>query len=138
VREGSGWRWIKFSLVGGLGVLVQLGLVAALTALQFNYLAATALAVEGALLHNFWWHRRFTWADRTTSHPVEKGLRHGMKHLLRFHLSNGMISIFGNLILMWLFVSKFGLAPLLANAAAIALCFVANFLSADRWVFSRT
>ncbi len=138
MREGSGWRWIKFSLVGGIGVLVQLGLLAALTALHLNYVAATALAVEGALLHNFLWHRRFTWADRTTNHPVEKSLRRSLEDLLRFHLSNGMISIFGNLVLMWLFVSKFGFAPLLANAAAIALCFVANFLSADRWVFSRT
>ena len=36
------------------------------TGLGFNYLVATALAVEGAVVHNFLWHERFTWQ---TGHP---------------------------------------------------------------------
>jgi len=47
-------RWLKFNAVGALGVGVQLGTLAALTnGVGLDYLAATALAVEAAVLHNF-------------------------------------------------------------------------------------
>lgn len=59
-------RWLKFNLVGGIGIVVQmLTLVMLKTGLHFNYLLATALAVETAVIHNFFWHERFTWADRS-------------------------------------------------------------------------
>ncbi|MGA2416791.1 MAG: GtrA family protein [Candidatus Sulfotelmatobacter sp.] len=57
-------RFLKFSLVGALGIAVQFGVLALLTAIQINYLLATGLAVECAVLHNFLWHQRFTWSDR--------------------------------------------------------------------------
>ncbi len=45
--------------------MVPAGVFAALTLLLGpHYLVATALAVEMAVLHNFFWHRRWTWADR--------------------------------------------------------------------------
>jgi putative flippase GtrA len=34
-----------------------------------NYLLATALAVETAVIHNFLWHQRFTWSDRPATSP---------------------------------------------------------------------
>jgi len=123
-------RVLKFSFVGGLGVAVQLGVLAALTAIKINYLLATALAVEAAVLHNFVWHQRFTWADRART-----GMRGSLASLLRFHLSNGLISVVGNLLLMRLLVGEFTLPVLRANIATIAVCFVANFLASDRWVF---
>ena len=43
-------RWLKFNLVGGLGIVVQL-VALALLRRWMHYLAATALAVELALLH---------------------------------------------------------------------------------------
>jgi putative flippase GtrA len=99
--------------------------------MKINYLLATSLAVEAAILHNFIWHRRFTWADRTG-----EGMRDGLSALLRFHVSNGSISLVGNLVLMWILVARFGLPVLPANLAAIAACFAANFLASDRWVFT--
>lgn len=124
-------RVLKFALVGGMGVAVQLAALTALTALKINYLLATALAVETAILHNFLWHQRFTWADRTRT-----GMHGSLVALLRFHVSNGLISIVGNLLLMRLLVTEFSLPVLRANMATIAVCFVANFLASDRWVFS--
>ena len=53
-----------------------------------------------------------------------------------FRSTNGMISIVGNLLLMRLLVPEFSLPVLRANMAAIAVCFAANFLASDRWVFS--
>jgi putative flippase GtrA len=124
-------RVLKFALVGGIGVGVQLGVLAALSSLKINYLLATALAVEAAVIHNFLWHQRFTWADRAGT-----GMRGSLTALLRFHLTNGLISIVGNLLLMRFFVPGLGLPLLHANLATIAVCFLANFLASDRWVFS--
>jgi putative flippase GtrA len=129
VRTAAYLRVLKFSLVGGLGVAVQLGMLAALTAMKINYLLATALAVEAAVIHNFLWHQRFTWADRAT------GMHDSVVALFRFHLCNGLISVVGNLLLMRLLVPGFGFPVLRANIATIAICFFANFLASDRWVF---
>jgi putative flippase GtrA len=126
-------RPAKFVFVGAVGVVIQLAALEALTALGLHYLWATVFAVEAAVLHNFMWHLRFTWGDRGGSQSVETGVR-----LLRFHLSNGAISILGSLLLMRWLVGQFGLKVLLANLLTIAACSVGNFLASDRWVFLST
>ena len=132
-RHSSIQRPAKFALVGAMGVLIQLAALEALTALGLHYLWATAFAVEAAVLHNFVWHLRFTWRDRGCSQSAKAGVR-----LLRFHLSNGAISILGSLLLMRWLVGQFGLKVLLANLLTIAACSVGNFLASDRWVFLST
>ena len=126
IWSATGWRWCKFSLVGAIGIAVQLGMLALLTAAGLHYLPATALAVEAAVLHNFAWHQNFTWSDR------EGGV---LERLARFHVTNGVISILGNLALMRLLVGGLGMPPVPANLASIAVCSLANFLAADRIVF---
>jgi len=123
-------RPAKFALVGAIGVVVQLAALEALTGLGLHYLLATGVAVEAAVLHNFMWHQRFTWRDRGGSRLAETGVR-----LLRFHLSNGALSILGSLLLMRWFVGQFGMNVLMANLLTIAACSVGNFLASDRWVF---
>jgi putative flippase GtrA len=120
-------------MVGLFGMAVQLCLLTLLkSGLALNYLLSTAIAVECAVLHNFTWHERWTWLERTRANA--KGL---MGRLIRFHLANGLISIGGNLGLMWLFVSRFHVHYFLANIMAIGTCSVVNFLASDRLVFRR-
>jgi putative flippase GtrA len=128
-------RWFVFNIVGGLGVVVQLAALIWFTGwLGLNYLLGTALAVEAAVLHNFVWHERWTWAER-----AQGGLSGSLGRLLRFHLSNGLLSIVGNLLLMRLFAGEFGMNYAVANALAILLCSILNFFAGDRFVFlSRT
>lgn len=128
-------RWLKFNLVGGMGIIVQfVALFLLKTSLHFNYLAATAIAVEAAVVHNFVWHERFTWADRTR---VDRRWRRSLTRLLRFNLTTGAVSILGNLALMKVMVGQGHLNYLLANAVAIILCSLANFLVSEVWVFTR-
>jgi putative flippase GtrA len=134
-------RWCKFNFVGGIGIGVQFAALFLLKGvLHFNYLAATATAVEAAVLHNFIWHQHFTWSDRTTrgrmkSNPLQ---RRSLPRLLRFHLSNGAVSILGNLALMKALVGQAHVNYLVANAIAITICSLANFLMSDGWVFEQT
>jgi putative flippase GtrA len=62
---GTWLRWLKFNLVGGIGIGVQFITLFLLKSIfHFHYLAAAALAVEAAVVHNFVWHEQFTWAAR--------------------------------------------------------------------------
>ena len=130
-------RWCKFNLVGGMGIVVQFAALFFLKRIvHFDYLAATAIAVEAAVVHNFVWHEQFTWADRTIS---DRGIswRGSLLRLLRFNLTTGAVSILGNLALMKVMVGQGHMNYLLANAIAIALCSLANFLVSEAWVFQR-
>jgi putative flippase GtrA len=114
-------RWLKFNLVGGIGITVQLLMLILLeTGLHFNYLIATALAVETAVVHNFLWHERFTWADRADR---------GLTRFLKFHLTAGLFSIAGNLAFMKLLVGIGHVNYLLANGITITACSVVS----PRW-----
>ncbi|HEX3745931.1 MAG TPA: GtrA family protein [Bryobacteraceae bacterium] len=125
-----GLRWLKFNFVGAVGFAVQLAALKLLLLAGMNYLAATALAVEIAVLHNFVWHERFTWKDRPG------GGRQRLQRLLRFHLGNGAFSILANLGLMWLLVARLHMTHLiLANAIAVAICSVLNFAIGEWFVF---
>ena len=129
-------RWCKFNLVGGIGIAVQFAALFLLKGvLHFNYLVATAIAVEAAVLHNFVWHEQFTWADRRQTDEITSPWRRSLLRLLRFHLGNGAVSVLGNLALMKVMVGLGHMNYLAANAIAIALCAVVNFLVSDEWVF---
>jgi putative flippase GtrA len=122
-------RWLKFSAVGATGIAVQLITLALLLRVTgIHYLVATALAVELSVLHNFVWHKRWTWADRTSSNS--RAL------LLRFNLTNGALSIIGNLFFMWLFVGCAGMDARFANVLTISICALANFILSDLLVFT--
>lgn len=130
-RRTTAVRWLKFNAVGALGIGVQLaGLLILKRGFHLDYLLATALAVEAAVVHNFLWHERYTWADR-----VRPSFRQSMPRLLRFNLSNGLVSIAGNLILMKLLVGMGRANYLLANGTSIVVCSLANFLVSEAWVF---
>ncbi len=124
-------RWFIFNLVGGLGILVQLTVLETLTGFfGWNYLVATAAAVEGAVLHNFLWHERWTWVDRSGG-----GARAALGRLLRFHIANGAFSLAGNLLLMKLFAGVLALDYIPANLFSIAICSILNFFAGDRFVY---
>ena len=120
-----------FNAVGLLGFAVQLAVLFALKrGLSLNYLTATSIAVEAAVLHNFVWHEHLTWAD------VIAPFRHGVwSRLFRFHAANGLISLLGNLVLTWALVQGARCPYLLANAASVSVCSLANFFVSDRFVF---
>jgi putative flippase GtrA len=130
MRRLSLQRPTKFALVGAIGIVVQIAALEALTALGCHYMWATGLAVEAAVLNNFMWHQKFTWVDRGVSHLPETGVR-----IIRFHLSNGAISVLGSLVLTRWLVGHLDMGVVVANLLTIAACSAGNFLASDRWVF---
>ncbi len=120
-------RWLKFHAVGAMGIGVQLAALALLER-RVNYLIATALAVECAVLHNFVWHQHWTWSSRGSGSVAGR--------LLRFHLANGAVSILSNLLAMQLLVGRLHAPVLAANVCAIAIASLANFAVSEKVVFT--
>jgi putative flippase GtrA len=124
-------RWGKFNLVGAIGMALQLGALAVFSRLApRHYLCATAAAIELTLLHNFVWHLHYTWRDRRDDSTL-------LAQLIRFHLSNGLVSMLGNLGLMCVLVHGAHLPLLFANASAILACSLVNFCLGNRWAFAK-
>jgi putative flippase GtrA len=126
-------RWMKFNLVGAIGICVQLLAVYFFASvLTANNLVATALGVEAAVLHNFLWHEHFTWADRRATASARATF---VLRLLAFNCTTGTISIGGNLLFVSLLIFRAHAPLLVANAAAIAICSLLNFAVNDRIIF---
>lgn len=124
--------WIKFNTVGVLGFGLQSGALFVLThsAPRVSYLAATAVAVELAVLNNFVWHQLWTWRDRPSA-TIGVTLR----RLARFNITNGLVSIAANLVFMNVLVGRFGLPIIGANLVSVAACSVCSFVLADQIAF---
>jgi putative flippase GtrA len=123
-------RWGKFNLVGAVGMVFQLAAIALLNRWAAgHYLYATAAAIELTLLHNFAWHLRYTWRDRRDDSAL-------LTQIVRFHLSNGMVSMVGNLALMRILVDEAHMPLLVSNCIAILCCSIVNFCLGDQWAFA--
>ena len=123
-------RWAKFNLVGAMGMVVQLGALALLNRCAAgHYLLASAAALELTLVHNFVWHLRYTWPDRRAPSAL-------LAQLIRFLLSNGLVSMLGNLALMRLLVDGARIPVLASNSIAILCCSIVNFCLGNNWAFA--
>jgi dolichol-phosphate mannosyltransferase len=125
-------HFIRFNVVGVFGFALQSGALFVLThsAYPVGYLLATATAVELAVLNNFVWHQRWTWRDRPSTSTGET-----LRRLAKFNLTNGAVSITGNLVFMSILVGRLGLPITPANVASVAACSICNFFLADRIAF---
>ena len=124
-------RWSKFNLVGAVGMVVQLAALAFFNrCAPGHYLLASAAALELTLLHNFVAHLHYTWSDRRRNSAL-------LVQLVRFHLSNGLVSMLGNLALMRLLVGVAHLPLLVSNAIAILGCSILNFCLGNNWAFAQ-
>jgi putative flippase GtrA len=81
------------------------------------------------LLHNFVWHVHYTWRDRRDDSAL-------LAQLTRFHLSNGLVSMLGNLALMRILVDGAHMPLLASNGIAILCCSIVNFFLGDNLAFA--
>jgi putative flippase GtrA len=123
----------RFVVVGAVGIAIQLLSLHFYTkVVGLHYLVATVAAVETTLLHNFVWHRLWTWSDRIGGGGYET-----LMMLARYNLTTGFVSVCGNVLAMQLLVGRARLPVVVANLITIGICSAANFFLADRVVFPR-
>jgi len=115
----------KFLVVGGLGTLVN----TAILVILYHYahlalVAASALATELAIAHNYLWNNYWTFGRRGVS----------LRQFTRFNL----VSLGGQCITvatLWVLVQHAGLHYVVANIVGIGLALVWNFAVNVRWTW---
>jgi putative flippase GtrA len=125
---------LKFVAVGAIGTAVKVGALVLLhDAGGLGCLPATALAVELSLLHNFAWHLRWTWRDRSIGLPA----REIAARLLRFQAATGTVTLAANLVTMPLLTETAGFGYAAAGVLSTLASGVVNFAVSSLWVFTR-
>lgn len=119
-------RISRFVAVGAAGFAVQMTVAAALLHAGVRPVVATVVAIEAAIVSNHAWHRRWSWRDRTHRHRWPWTL-------LRAHLGAGATSLVVGAGTVAALSGR--VPPLAAQVVAVAVCAVANFWIADRWIF---
>ena len=120
-------RFGRFALAGAGGFLVQVGTLAVLTShFDVDYIMATLIAVEAAIVFNFVWHLKWTWRDRPGS---------VLQRFMRFNALTATTSIVGSILLTAFFVEGFEMHVIVANIVSVGILSVVNFIGADRLVF---
>jgi len=126
-------KWLRFNAIGVMGVGVQLAFLFLLTHyFHIHYMIATLLAVECAIIHNFFWHQQWTWKENATQTKMD-----ALRRFLKFNTSSGTVSLVGNVGVTAALVQMVHLPLMICNILAIGACNIANFLFAHTFVFQR-
>jgi putative flippase GtrA len=140
-KTSSVIRFVKFGMVGGSGVVVNVGLLHAFTAFaKMDYRIASIVAIECAVINNFLWNYFWTWKDRKT-----ESKRSFAYMLFKFHLSSGITALVVNWGLLVLLTELLRInyhipgVPNyhISNLIGIGSGAVANFFIGHFWVFSK-
>jgi putative flippase GtrA len=95
-----------------------------------NYVIATVIAIEFAIVFNYVCHEHWTWRERPARSGGERVAR-----LLKFNAMTALTSIAGGVLITALLVEMFALPPVLANVISVAVLGLVNFAAADSLVF---
>ena len=121
-------EFIKFAVVGGSGVIVNMGCFFVFTryaGIRIEF--ASPMAIEISILTNFFLNNAWTFRRRDTK--VGFGGR-----ILRYHLVTAVAGIVNYLVLL-LLANVLGIHDLLANLAGIALGTFINFFLNSLWTW---
>ena len=129
IRSRKFEEFIKFAIVGGSGVFVNMGLLFILTRfLSVRLEIASAIAIEVSILSNFSLNNLWTFKKRDTRVPF-------WSRLFRYHLVTGLAGIVNYLVLL-LLVKTFGLHDMLSNLIGILIGTFITYSLNSVWTWS--
>lgn len=128
-------RFMKFGMVGASGVVVNLVVLYLCQEFLFGAIASDsmrlnvslAVAIFFATANNFYWNRAWTWSDRQ-HHPDKHLLLHFGQYAVAVWIGIALQFILTKLLVLHMYY-------LIANASAIVLASVFNFLVNNFWTF---
>ena len=122
-------EFIKFAIVGGSGVVVNMGLLFILTRfLSVRLEIASPRAIEVSILTNFTLNNLWTFKKRNTHVPF-------WTRLFRYHLVTGLAGIVNYLVLL-LLVNSFGLHDMLSNLIGILIGTIITYSLNSLWTWN--
>ena len=120
--------FVRFAIVGASGTVVDYAMFFVLTrTLPLEPLVANPIAVEVAVIWNFFWNNRWTFSAREVAAPVWK------KFLIFQFVSLGGMLLSQNSL--FIFNRVLSIFDLLAKALTIPLVALFNYVTHSRWTF---
>jgi dolichol-phosphate mannosyltransferase len=122
-QTGEMNRFLKFSAVGGSGVIVNMGVLTLLTSIGLGYLAGGVFAVETAIVTNFLLNEFWTFSDFSKK---QSGFVRRVMRFLKFNLfcAGGAVI---NLSILWTLTEFAGIHYLLSNLFGIIAATLWNY-----------
>lgn len=128
VKDILSIKFLKFSIVGLVGVGVNEGMIFLLTEhLKIYYAISGIISFEIALLNNFFLNDLWTFKNDKVS--TSRLIR-----LLKFHISR-ILSFIVTVSMLILLTEFLNLHYLLSNLIAIGLGTLINYITSDLWVW---
>ena len=122
-------EFIKFAIVGGSGVVVNMGLLFILTRyLSVRLEIASPIAIEVSILSNFTLNNLWTFSKRNTPVPF-------WTRLFRYHLVTGLPGAVNYLVLL-LLVNSFGLHDMISNMIGILIGTFITYTLNSLWTWN--
>ncbi|MDG6955345.1 MAG: GtrA family protein [Nitrososphaerota archaeon] len=119
-------KFIKFNVVGLSGVLVNEGLLLALVYEGVYYLRADAVAIEAAILSNFFLNDYWTFRDRRHGHIIVR--------LLKFNALM-VVGLVVNLVILYALTAYLGVNYAVSNLFGIAVAFLLRYWLSVRFTW---
>jgi dolichol-phosphate mannosyltransferase len=129
IEQGKLEEFIKFAVVGGSGVVVNMGLLFILTRLLSVRLEiASPIAIEVSILTNFTLNNLWTFKKRETHVPF-------WSRFFRYHLVTGLAGVVNYLVLL-LLVNSFGLHDMISNLIGILIGTFITYTLNSLWTWN--
>lgn len=121
-------KMLKFAIVGGSGVVVNMGVLYLLTHYaKINYKISSVFAIELSIITNFLLNNYWTW-----KHQQEKNF---WLKMMQYHISVGFTAILANWLLLVFLTEVVGIYYMISNLIGIAVGMMLNFVVNDLWTF---
>lgn len=129
-------RFLKFGTVGASGTFVNLGVLYLAQEYLFSFIepagmrlnVSLVVAIFFATVNNFLWNRAWTWRDRKHLHRHRSRLAQFGQYAMACWVGIVLQIVFTKLLVIYFHY-------LIANAVAIVLASVFNFVVNDLWTF---
>ncbi len=121
-------HFLKFAIVGAIGVVVNEGLLILIRSAGVYYLTAGAVAIEVSILSNFVLNDLWTFRDRRSGHVAVRLAKFNALMLAGLAL---------NLAVLYAGVDYFGMTPEIANLIGIAAAFFLRYGLSVRYAWMR-
>ena len=129
-------RFLKFGTVGASGTFVNLGVLYLAQEYLFRFIGSAGMrlnvslvvAIFFATVNNFLWNRAWTWRDRKHLHRHRSRLAQFGQYAMACWVGIALQIVFTKLLVVYFHY-------LIANAVAIVLSSVFNFVVNDLWTF---
>ncbi len=119
-------QFVKFCLVGGSGVVVNMALLFVLhEVLRLRLILASPVAVEASILNNFFWNN--LWTFRAGSVQPRRLVKFNLVSLVGMAITTGILTFL---------VEHYGVYWAIANLVAIGVATLWNFALNFLWTWS--